>query len=169
VIDCRSAEHLRPDDAAAFNATAEACAKIDWSYRLVYAGVDVAAVGLFNGIRGKQLAGRFASIQTAPFPYGASAQRRDWRGVIVTLEQALTLHRHRPGALLRLDSYLHERTGGLIGSLSHLVRAAAIEAVLDGSERITKATLEAVTIDHAAEHVRPRIDARPRRGAGEVA
>jgi hypothetical protein len=43
VIDCRSAEHLRPDDAAAFNATAEACAKINWSYRLVR-GHDVVLV-----------------------------------------------------------------------------------------------------------------------------
>jgi hypothetical protein len=46
----------------------------------------------------------------------------------------------------------------MIGSLSHLVRGAAVEAVLTGSERITKATLEAVGIDHAAEqpHRRPR-------------
>jgi hypothetical protein len=37
VIDCRPAELLRPDDAAAFNATAHACADIGWAYRLVHA------------------------------------------------------------------------------------------------------------------------------------
>jgi hypothetical protein len=52
---------------------------------------------------------------------------------------------------LKLDAYLHERTDGMIGSLSHLVRGAAIEAILDGSEVITKATLESVRLDHAAE------------------
>ena len=67
------------------------------------------------------------------------------------MEQALRLHRHIEGTLLKLDAYLHQRTDGMIGSLSHLVRGAAIEAILDGSEAITKATLEAVRLDHAAE------------------
>jgi hypothetical protein len=66
---------------------------------------------------------------------------------------------------LKLDAYLHERTDGMIGSLSHLVRGAAIEAVLDGSEAITKATLESVRLDHAAElahrqRSKPRAPAR---------
>jgi hypothetical protein len=37
VIDCRPAELLRPDDALAFKATAQACAEIDWVYRVVHA------------------------------------------------------------------------------------------------------------------------------------
>lgn len=39
----------------------------------------------------------------------------------------------------------------MIGSLSHLIRGAAIDAIIDGSERITKAHLEAIRLDHAAE------------------
>jgi hypothetical protein len=39
----------------------------------------------------------------------------------------------------------------MIGSLSHLVRAAALDAILDGSERITKASLERVDLDESAE------------------
>lgn len=127
----------------------------------IYAGVDVERAGLFTGTRGKQLAGRFATIPAAPFPYGTATQRADWQALVATLEQALRLHRHPTGALLRLDRYLHQRTGGLIGSLSHLIREAAITAILDGSERITKATLASVTLDHAAEqaHTRSRSQA----------
>ena len=40
----------------------------------------------------------------------------------------------------------------MIGSLSHLVRGAAIEAILDGSEKITKRVLETIDLDHAAQH-----------------
>jgi hypothetical protein len=62
---------------------------------------------------------------------------------------------HRPGTLTTLDGYLHQRTGGMIGSLSHLIRGAAIEAILDGSESITKRLLDAVELDHAAQHRTP--------------
>ena len=131
----------------------------------VYAGIDVAGVGLFGGTRGGQIAGRFSSLPTAPFPYGNADQRGQWQALVATLEQALRLHRHVAGTLLKLDAYLHQRTGGMIGSLSHLVRGAAIEAILDGSEAITKTTLEAVRLDHAAEQrnrQRPRSKAPAR-------
>ena len=39
----------------------------------------------------------------------------------------------------------------MIGSLSHLIRGAAIEAILDGSEKITRKLLDAVHLDHAAQ------------------
>jgi hypothetical protein len=50
-----------------------------------------------------------------------------------------------------LAGYLHQRTGGMIGSLSHLVRGAAVEAILNGSENITRTSLEAIDLDHAAQ------------------
>lgn len=43
----------------------------------------------------------------------------------------------------------------MIGSLSHLIRAAAISAILDGSERITKASLRNIRIDHNSESDSP--------------
>jgi hypothetical protein len=124
----------------------------------VYAGVDVDRAGLFAGTRGQQIAGRFGLIATVPFPYAA-----EWQGLVATLEGALRLHHHRPGTLVRLDRYLHQRTGGMIGSLSHLLRGAAIEAILDASEQITKATLDGVGLDHAAQQ-RHRSRARDRAG-----
>jgi hypothetical protein len=112
----------------------------------VYAGIDVEREGLFSGTRGSQIAGRFTFIPTLPFPLAA-----EWQGLVATLEDALRLHRHQPGTLAGLHEYLHRRTGGMIGSLSHLIRGAAIEAILDGSEHVTRKLLDAITLDHAAE------------------
>ena len=39
----------------------------------------------------------------------------------------------------------------MIGSLSHLIRGAAIEAILAGTERITRKLMETLDIDHAAQ------------------
>ncbi len=57
---------------------------------------------------------------------------------------------------------LHRRTSGMIGSLSHLIRGAAIEAILDGSEQVTRKLLDTIDVDHAAESGTAR---RPRRRA----
>lgn len=116
----------------------------------VYAGIDLEENGLFHGTRGRQIAGRFAVIHTRPFAYGTDTERAAWRSLVATLEQALRLHRHVPGTLARHGAYLHRRTGGMIGSLSHLIRGAAVDAILDGTEKITKAHLDAVRLDQAA-------------------
>ncbi len=43
----------------------------------------------------------------------------------------------------------------MIGSLLRLIRAAAIQVVLDGTEAITRATLESIPVDIASadEHL----------------
>jgi hypothetical protein len=117
----------------------------------VYAGIDVERGGLFTGTRGRQIASRFATIATKPFGYATTAQREQWHALVATLEQSLQLHRHRPGSLVGIAAHLHDRTGGMIGSLSHLIRAAAIDAIITGTEKITKTSLAAVHLDHAAE------------------
>jgi hypothetical protein len=122
----------------------------------VYAGINVDGSGLFAGTRGQQIAGRFSVIACDPFPYGTAVQRQQWQALIATLEQSLRLRHHEPGRLLKLDAYLHERTDGMIGSLSHLIRGAAVEAILDGTEKITRQTLDRVGLDHAAETARTR-------------
>ena len=66
----------------------------------VYAGIDVEAQGLFAGVRGRQIAGRFTVIPATPFAYGTGAQREQWRALIATLESLLRLHRHRTGSLV---------------------------------------------------------------------
>lgn len=132
------------------------------SATFVYAGINLEREGLFAGTRGEQIAGRFISVTTQPFDNSTSAERQNWAALVAGLEQTLLLHRRDPGMLLQHADYLHERTGGLIGSLSHLIRAAALDAILDGTETITKAMLDAVTIDHHAEQ-QHRAARRPRR------
>jgi hypothetical protein len=112
----------------------------------VYAGVDLEGAGLFAGTRGRQIAARFGVIETLPFPCTT-----EWKELVATLEQALRLHHHLPGSLEKLAPYLHRRTGGMIGSLSHLIRGAAIETILDGTEKITQKVLDRIKLDHTAQ------------------
>ncbi len=112
----------------------------------VYAGISVERAGLLSGTRGEQIAGRFGMVRTGPFPRDAH-----WSSLIAALEYSLRLHRHVPGTLPGLDRYLHQRTGGSIGSLLRLIRSAAIQAILDGSEHITTQMLESIGLDVAAE------------------
>lgn len=112
----------------------------------VYAGINVERSGLFTGVRGKQIAGRCVLVTTGPFP-----AQQEWDSLIATLETALRLHRHQPGTLAELGRYLHQRTGGMIGSLSHLIRAAALTAILDETEAITRDLLDTIMLDHAAQ------------------
>ncbi|MEU6236213.1 TniB family NTP-binding protein [Kitasatospora sp. NPDC047058] len=98
---------------------------------------------------------------------GSALVTRPFRETVAAMENALDLQRHRPGSLVRLAPYLHQRTAGRIGSLSRLLRRAAITAILDQSEKITRADLDAIALDHLAEeHYRPRTPNRrnPRTG-----
>ncbi|AUY53605.1 ATP-binding protein [Streptomyces sp. CB01881] len=113
----------------------------------IYAGIDIEHSTILSGTRGAQIAGRFTLIPTHPFPCNA-----EWTGLVRTMEDTLLLHRHKPGTLVALDHYLHERTGGMIGALSHQIRGAAIDAILTGDEEITQAGLEAVPLDVTASN-----------------
>ena len=77
------------------------------------------------------------------------------------MEQTLRLHQHHPGTLATLDEYLYRRSSGMIGSLSQLIRGAAILAITDGTEQITRELLDTVPVDYAAE----RADLPSGRGA----
>ena len=105
----------------------------------VYAGINVERSGLFTGVRGKQIAGRCVLASTGPFPY-----QQEWKSLVAAMESALRLHRHQPGTLPGMDRCLHQRTGGMIGSLSHLIRAGAIMAIVEGGEAITQELLEGI-------------------------
>ncbi|MEU8250639.1 TniB family NTP-binding protein [Nonomuraea sp. NPDC048916] len=116
----------------------------------VYAGISLERTGLLSGTRGEQIAGRFGMVRTGPF-----GQDGQWTALIAALEDSLRLHRHRPGTLTKLDRYLHQRTHGMIGSLLWLIRSAAINAVLDGTEKITKKALDAVDADITSQSPLP--------------
>ena len=112
----------------------------------VLAGINIERAGLLSGTRGEQIAGRFSMVPTGPFPCDGQ-----WATLIAALEGSLRLHRHRPGSLTDLASYLHRRTGGMIGSLLWLIRSAAIQAVIDGTEQITRRAMDAIPVDIASQ------------------
>jgi hypothetical protein len=116
----------------------------------IYAGISLERSGLLAGTRGEQIAGRFGIIRT-----GAFAPGEQWQALIAALEDSLRLHCHRPGTLTNLDGYLHQRTRGMIGSLLWLTRSAAIAAVIDGTEKITRKSLDEVDADLASQPPAP--------------
>lgn len=101
---------------------------------------------MFTGTRGRQLAGRCGVINTNSFPFAG-----EWKSLVAAMEGTLRLHRHNAGALVAEAKYLHQRTGGMIGSLAHLIRSAAIRSMLDESESVTRELMDTVLIDYAAQ------------------
>ncbi|MFF8609500.1 hypothetical protein ACF06X_26580 [Streptomyces sp. NPDC015346] len=82
---------------------------------------------MLSGTRGQQIAGRFSLIPIAPF-----SSNMEWKGLVATLESTLLLHRHQPGTLTA-------------------IRGAAIDAILTGTEAVTKKSLAAVPLDRSAQ------------------
>ncbi|MFI5799758.1 TniB family NTP-binding protein [Streptomyces sp. NPDC051677] len=113
----------------------------------VLAGVDVEHSPLLTGPRGAQLAARCKLLRTPPLLNGTPGQKTVWRNLLQGMEGALRLAHHRPGTLVRHADYIHLLTGGVMASLSLLVREAAIRSILDGSFRITKRLLSLVVLD----------------------
>jgi TniB protein len=129
----------------------------------IYVGVEVPESGILGGARANQIAGRFLLHELEPFRLRDAASRRLWAGVITTMEQALVLLKHPPGALAEEHAaYLFERTAGRIGSLSQLLRCAAVEAITSGQELVDRDLLDRIEIDFAAESAHKRHQARQR-------
>ncbi len=118
---------------------------------VVIAGIRLDRSGLLRGTRGEQILGRFRSVTLTPFRYGTADDRALWDALVGDLEDALRLYKHKPGTLRRLAPYLHARSAGRIGSLSDLISEAAIAAIDDGTETITRASLDALDCDGLAE------------------
>jgi hypothetical protein len=67
------------------------------------------------------------------------------------VESTLRLRDHVAGTLPEMAEQLYRRSRGMIGSLSQLVRGAAILAIDDGTEKITAELLDLVPVDYAAQ------------------
>ena len=66
--------------------------------------------------------------------------------------------------MLSPAAFQQERTGGMIGGLSHLVREAALDAILNQTKKINRAGLDAIDLDQTAEHHRTQQRRRRTRG-----
>ncbi|MDX3458885.1 ATP-binding protein [Streptomyces sp. ME02-8801-2C] len=126
----------------------------------VYSAIDIETSSLLSGVRGAQIAGRFKIYRHRPLAYATEQDRTVWNDLVRAMEDLLRLRTHRTGTLVKHAAYLHTRTAGRIGSLSHLIREAALIAITEGTERITKQLLAEIELDAAAE-----TQARPARPA----
>lgn len=81
----------------------------------------------------------------APFPVSQDTTAL-WGGIVKRFENDLRLHDLSEGFLTRNAAYLHERTGGYIKALSQLICQAAVHAILDGIEDITRPILDSVDL-----------------------
>src|SRR5699024_9271079 len=78
-------------------------------------------------------------------------EKTQWVALIKKLESALVLLDHEEGALAQDWQYLHNRTGGGISSILHLLSDAAIEAQDSGLERIDRNLLDSLEADYATQ------------------
>ncbi|MFE6156180.1 ATP-binding protein [Streptomyces sp. NPDC057889] len=71
-----------------------------------------------------------------------TGDQETWPSILRGFEENLSLHHLSPHALVKETQYLHARTGGYFKLLSQLICQAAMTAIEDGSEDITRALLE---------------------------
>lgn len=123
----------------------------------VYAGINCVESGVFDegdfsfaqDSANTSTQCRFTHLLIEPFALDV-----EWQALLRSFENELVLLKGYEGMLcVDLAEYLYERTGGVIGSISQLLRRAADLAVLTGTERITEKLLkqESIWIDRAAE------------------
>ena len=90
-------------------------------------------------------------------PYGISTERgrRQWRQLLMTVEQRLILGSKRRGMLVDdLSDYLFERSTGHIGSLMELIRRGCPRAIRTRTETLNRELFDSFKIDSAAERAR---------------
>jgi hypothetical protein len=122
----------------------------------------VASSGLFSEGTSQhktQTSGRFAVLPVRPFaqqwPHppstpskadlaAAARQREGWQSLVLAMETALRPFDHEPGTLVAHWDYLPDRTRGVIASLTALILTAAIMAIEDAIEKITKSLLDSI-------------------------
>ncbi|MFJ7591511.1 AAA family ATPase [Streptomyces sp. NPDC097617] len=152
---------------------------------LLMIGVGLAGKGLFSegGSRGEavlaQTGRRTTRLGMRPFTIESEAGRREWRQMLLALEQRLVLADKYPGMLADdLSDYFFARSTGHIGSLMTLINRGCQRAVRTGTERLDRDLLDSVKNDEASEAARRELEAalekrrltsRPRSGRSKAA
>jgi len=133
---------------------------------LIFIGVGLAARGLFSegssyaaAVLG-QSGRRTTPLGMRPFVVDTEVGRREWRQILLALEQRLVLADKHPGMLAdHLSDYLFARSTGHIGSLMTLINRGCQRAVRTGAERLDTELLNRVRGDAAAEKARQELQA----------
>lgn len=132
---------------------------------LLMVGVELAEKGLFGeGTNGRdtalaQTGRRTTRLGLRPFTIDEEARRREWRQMLLALEQRIVLTDKHPGMLADdLSDYLFARSTGHIGSLMTLINHGCQRAVRTGAERLDQELMDRVK-DEASEAARLELQA----------
>ena len=133
---------------------------------LLLIGVGLQAGGLLSEGRSysdavlAQTGRRTTVLDMRPFLVTSEEGRREWRQLLLAIEERLVLADTTPGMLAEhLSNYLYARSTGHIGSLMTLINRGCQRAVRTGTERLTVSLLDNVKNDAAAEKARQELDA----------
>jgi len=133
---------------------------------LIYVGVGVAARGILReGLSPSetlyaQIGRRTTALTLPPFTVDTDEGRRQWRRLLLTIEQKLALVDKYPGMLADdLTDYLFARSSGHFASLTTLIARGCLRAIRTGTERLTTALMDTVNNDAAAEQARKELAA----------
>lgn len=133
---------------------------------LLFVGVGLSARGLFSEGNSyedaviAQTGRRTTKLGMEPFAIETDRGRRDWRQLLLALEQRIVLAEGYPGMLADdLADYLFARSTGHIGSLMTLVNRGCQRAVRTGAEVLTRELMDQVRNDEASEKGRRELEA----------
>jgi hypothetical protein len=133
---------------------------------LLLIGVGLQAGGLLSEGRSysdavlAQTGRRTTVLDMRPFTVTGEKGRREWRQMLLAIEERLVLADATPGMLAdELSDYLYARSTGHIGSLMTLIARGCQRAVRTGVERLDRKLLDQVKNDAAAENARQELDA----------
>jgi hypothetical protein len=101
---------------------------------------------------------RTTMLEMRPFAISTDQGRRQWRQLLMTIEQRLILGSRRQGMLVEdLSDYLFARSTGHIGSLMELIRRGCVRAIRTRTETLNRELFESLKIDSAAERARQEL------------
>lgn len=103
---------------------------------MVYAGVDVAANGLFWGSRGEQIMARFELVKFDAYNSETLAGAEIWGRILTDLETSLCLIDQPDGEVLTVAAEVRDLSRGSIGRMAKAIRRCARQAIENRTERL---------------------------------
>ncbi|WP_166880012.1 TniB family NTP-binding protein [Salinibacterium sp. ZJ450] len=120
----------------------------------LYSGFNIENGPFFAGPHGEQFMGRSQLLRLHDYPAGTVEQAREWNGLLAGFWKRLGLLSSEQNPLQPLSSYIHERTGGRIGSVNTLLTRSAMRVVREqrdpADELITLDVMERIQLDAKA-------------------
>lgn len=106
----------------------------------------------------EQTTRRTTTLEMQPFRLKTGRDRRQWRNLLLTIEERIVLGAKTPGMLVDLSDYLFVRSTGHIGSLMELIRRGCAKAIRSGSEALSENIFDSIKIDSSAENARRELE-----------